>query len=430
MEPIAGESERVPAKPREAGWEYRRWAILSEMEEGLEKLELLDWVQARFEIERSQARRDLDWLEEEGYIEAVADVQDGRIRRVCRTEEGRDRLARARRGVLSFNFLKSSSPLDFRKGMPTAQQPDKVSGPGQYVPGPTSAGTSSAAFGNRVSLRQWIRIGRDKKAEPEQIVYRPGGAGSDASKYMRHAGWDCPDGGLKTVLKRNWIDDWYRLSFRSRRSKWLIQLTTEWDEDIEKVLFYDQLYIHTVRYPSQDPTEVLRVAVYRSFISQDALQGGLPDPIAARTWMTNQRNAVTITPRPYSFGLALELDEDCQPAIRHVVTTGGRELTLPGYGLIVEPHWIPQRGPSTFWSSLRGFCQRRGVDDPTTVILGITRSGTAPRHKFKFDIVGDAIEFEPPSEAEIDLDAVLEELASPERLVHIKPLKYDHCPWQ
>jgi len=45
-----GESERVPEKPREAGWEYRRWAILSEMEEGLKKLELIDWVLARFEI--------------------------------------------------------------------------------------------------------------------------------------------------------------------------------------------------------------------------------------------------------------------------------------------------------------------------------------------------------------------------------------------
>ena len=115
------ETQPVPEKPREQGWEYRRWTILTEMIDGLKKLELIDWTRERFGIGRSQARRDLDWLEREAYIAPVANPEDRRTRRVYRTEHGRERLIRRpRNGVLKWSFFNSTPPpLDFRKGLGT-----------------------------------------------------------------------------------------------------------------------------------------------------------------------------------------------------------------------------------------------------------------------------------------------------------------------
>ena len=78
---------------RELGWQARRWLILRDMPDGLRKLELVEWVKERFGIQRSQARRDLDSLEGgKGYIGAVADERDTRIKRVCRSDAGRERV--------------------------------------------------------------------------------------------------------------------------------------------------------------------------------------------------------------------------------------------------------------------------------------------------------------------------------------------------
>ena len=99
-----------PVSGRELGWQARRWLILRDMPEGLRKLELVEWVKERFGIERSQARRELDWLEKEkGCIAAVADERDRRIKRIHRTEAGRRRIE---------SWKKTGTPFEFRKGRP------------------------------------------------------------------------------------------------------------------------------------------------------------------------------------------------------------------------------------------------------------------------------------------------------------------------
>jgi DNA-binding MarR family transcriptional regulator len=92
--------------------------ILTEMGEGSTKRELIDWIRERFGIEQSQAKRDLSWLAEGGYLKPVVDERDRRVRRVYRTEDARAQIVRKREGILSFDFLKDRPPLTFRKGLP------------------------------------------------------------------------------------------------------------------------------------------------------------------------------------------------------------------------------------------------------------------------------------------------------------------------
>jgi hypothetical protein len=95
------------------------------MQEGLKKLELVEWVCSRFGVKRSQARRELDWLEGKGYIEPLRDEDDRRVKHVYRTEQGRERLTREPGGWL--RFLKGGAPLDFRKGLPSTRTPGQTS---------------------------------------------------------------------------------------------------------------------------------------------------------------------------------------------------------------------------------------------------------------------------------------------------------------
>ena len=70
------------------------------------------WVKKTYAIRRTQARTDLDWLEEKKLIEEVRDKSDGRIKRVCRTSEASQLVAKRER--------RKGPPLSFLKGMPTA----------------------------------------------------------------------------------------------------------------------------------------------------------------------------------------------------------------------------------------------------------------------------------------------------------------------
>jgi len=51
----------------------------------------------------------------------------------------------------------------------------------------------------------------------------------------------------------------------------------------------------------------------------------------------------------------------------------------------------------------------------------VKRSGTKSKHRFDFEIAGDAVDFAAPAEAEIDFDIVLERLFSAERLDEYLP---------
>lgn len=254
--------------------------------------------------------------------------------------------------------------------------------------------------------------------------------GFATSRFIRHAGWDCPDEQLQTLLKRNWIDDWFRISFEGAKRTRLIQFVTSWDEAVAKVSFYHQLYIWGAPYPTDDPRVIGAMSVFRSFVSQrdPRVEDGLAsDPIADREWRSFTGEWIRLRPQPWSFGLAIELTETGAPKTHTVVDRSRRELTCPCFGLIVERDWAGRRG-ATFWASLRGFCSKNGVD-LTSVVLRVTRSGAKGRHKFSFEVAGDAIAFEPPPETLIDLDVVLTELASEERLQkYVAPLSYDHIP--
>jgi len=195
------------------------------------------------------------------------------------------------------------------------------------------------------------------------------------TRFIRHAGWDYPEGKLHLVLKQNWIDDWYRISFQGRRRTRLIQFTTDWEDLAERALFHDQLCVGgapyvsdfdgdpELRLPQADGTPHVSTGmpVYRSFISQRTLDRGATDPIAELGWKTYSGKWVPFRPRPCTFGLAVELSKDGIPATRQVVDDDWNELTLPCYGLVVEPDWVDRSGRPTFWPSLCTFCLTEGL---------------------------------------------------------------------
>jgi hypothetical protein len=261
--------------------------------------------------------------------------------------------------------------------------------------------------------------------------FSPGGwEGSEPSRFVRHAGWAYPEEKLKTLLKRNWIDDWYRISLQGQARTHLIQLMTSWDDLLWGLPFYDQLYIRHAPYPAHPAGWLGSAPVYRSFISQRALDEELQDPIAERLWHDYRGESRTLAPRPYGFGLGLELNTDRTPKTYTVVNPGGDELILPCYGLIIEPFRITP-DYVTFWPAVARFADAAGIHDPTSVILSVKRTGTKPQHRYTFEIVGDTEPFEPPPAMDIDLDAVLDELGSPQRLErYITPLSCRHNPWR
>ena len=211
----------------------------------------------------------------------------------------------------------------------------------------------------------------------------------------------------------------------------LIQFTTDWDEIVQRLPFYEQLFIRSAPYPAA-PHLIGAVPIYRSFISQRALKnGGASDPIAARHWLTYVGKRTKISPKWWSFGLAVELTEEGLPTSYQVVDADGHQHTLPQHGLVIERDSIPRSGGLTFWPALRRFWDTQDVDQLTSVVLRVSRSGQKPNHRFGFEIVADATTLDLPAEAQIDLDAVLEELASPQRLDrYITPLNHDHNPWR
>jgi hypothetical protein len=238
--------------------------------------------------------------------------------------------------------------------------------------------------------------------------------GYGSSRYLRHAGWEEPDGKLQTILDRSWIDDWYRLTFLGHPATRIIQFTTDWDERTPELLFYEQLRVGIDEYPTDHPGVVGFEPVFRSFISQrDPQLGGRKahDPIADGVWVGWNGMPRALTPRPFTFGLALQLTEKFEPMTRLVVNEDRQEIELPRYGLVIERDW-----KGVFWGSLAETVKTLDTTKLTEVVLRVSRSGPKGGHKFEFEIIGDAIDFAPPEEAKIDMEEVLTELASEERL--------------
>jgi DNA-binding MarR family transcriptional regulator len=266
---------------RETGWSARRWVILRDMPEGLRKLDLLEWAKERFSIERSQARRELDWLErEKGYIGALADERDRRIKRVHRTEAGRRRLE-------SWNRL--GTPLEFLKGLPSPSgeapaEPADAEPAHDLVPAPESASVAKPA----------------RSAISEELA-------ADRAERRRR--------------ERSLINEVYRIHIPGTRWTYLQLLLPL--EDWTKVRLHEQLRVGL---------DDEGIPVHRSFISpKDPALGGpdARDPIEERTLRDGGFEA-----RDRWIGAAAELAETPQGFVLATRTVGGEELK--NVGLLVQ----------------------------------------------------------------------------------------------
>jgi hypothetical protein len=241
--------------------------------------------------------------------------------------------------------------------------------------------------------------------------------------HIFHGPLDATDRQVEVALKRNWIDDTYRLSFLGRQSSWLLQFVT--NDTTERVLFYDQLRIGSsiYRFPPGDVTG--RMVVYRSFISQRdwRVENGINDLIQRRKWKTNQGKMTPFGPKECTFGIGALM---AAPGVLDTYTVVGSddlEDTRPKIGLIAERD-------STFWKGLRSCQQRENIERLTDHLFEVNRTGSGRGHKFSFTVVGEASPVEIPASSEIDLDHVFQNLVSAERLeALISGLHEEHCPW-
>ena len=275
-----GEAPKGGYGMRETGWAFRRWVILLDMPEGLPKLELVEWVKDRFGIQRSQARRDLDWLElEKGYIEAVADERDKRVKRVYRSDAGRER-------VDSWTGL--GMPFEFLKG----------------VPGPAT----------HTSLSDEPAIDPDPAPEPTPIA-KP--ARSPISKELAA---ERKEGRRR---ERSLINDVHRIHIPGDRWTYL-QLLLPLDEWV-KVRLHEQLRVGL---------DGDGLPVHRSFVSpKDKALGGpeASDPIEERTLRDGGYEA-----SDKLIGVAAELVRT--GAGFELATRVENGAELPNVGLIVQAH--------------------------------------------------------------------------------------------
>ena len=287
--------ESVPAKPREPGWEYRRWTMLMEMEEGLKKGGLLAWVRERFGIERSQATRDLKWLEEHGDITAVVDENDRRVHRIYRTKQARSRIERKRKGLLRWNFLNGQQPLDFRKGLAA----------------PVT--TQIEAHRNDPGDAQVDQLDDLEEEQPEEQSATLAGSIEEGRVARARE---------QRRRQRSLINDVYRIHIPGDRWTYL-QLLLPLKEWV-RVRLHEQLPVAT------DDNGAL---VYRSFISpQDPALGGedAEDPIERRTL---QSGGWPARDRMIGWAAELSLQEDGSFCLATRIEDGEER---PNVGLVVQ----------------------------------------------------------------------------------------------
>jgi DNA-binding MarR family transcriptional regulator len=266
---------------RETGWSARRWVILRDMPEGLPKLELVERVKERFALGRSQALRELAWLEEDaGYIAAVADERDRRVKRVVRTEAGRRRLE---------SWKGMGTPFEFLKGLPD----------------PASQAAAEA----------------EPTQDPEPAPY-PSPA-RRVSEPARPSASDelAADRAERRRRERSLINDVYRIHIpgtRWTRLQLLLPL-----EEWARVRLHEQLRVGV---------DADGLVVRRSFISpKDTALGGpqAHDPIEERTVRDGGFPA-----RERWIGVAAELAETPEGFVLATRTENGEEL--PNVGLLVQ----------------------------------------------------------------------------------------------
>jgi DNA-binding MarR family transcriptional regulator len=350
--------------PRETGWSMRRWVILRDMPEGLPKLELAEWVKQRFSLGRSQALRELDWLEKEkGYICALADERDRRIRRVFRTEAGRRRLE---------SWKGMGTPFEFLKGLPSPA----VEAPGAPEPA------------------------QDPEPEPEPTPppreTKPARTPIDAEIAADRA--------ERRRRERSLINDVYRIHIPGTRWTYLQLLLPL--EEWARVRLHEQLRVGV---------DGEGLPVHRSFISprDPALRGrDARDPIEERTL----RDGGFVAP-DRRIGVAAELADTGKGF--ELATRVEGDKTLPNVGLIVQADKI-------FYRPLRAYrnhqdkviaARKRGKGIDTTFEFMIAGDGIEIPTEPVFDL--DAFLHRLADESE--MAAVLESLPDGWRLVKRPP---------
>ena len=347
--------ESVPAKPREPGWEYRRWTMLMEMEEGLKKGGLLAWVRERFGIERSQATRDLKWLEEHGDITAVVDENDRRVHRIYRTKQARSRIERKRKGLLRWNFLNGQQPLDFRKGLAA----------------PVT--TQIEAHRNDPGDAQVDQLDDLEEEQPEEQSATLAGSIEEGRVARARE---------QRRRQRSLINDVYRIHIPGDRWTYL-QLLLPLKEWV-RVRLHEQLPVAT------DDNGAL---VYRSFISpQDPALGGedAEDPIERRTL---QSGGWPARDRMIGWAAELSLQEDGSFRLATRIEDGEER---PNVGLVVQ-------ADTNFYSPLIKCLP--GWDG----VVAVRKRGTGKETWYEPARVAGNLVAVPPLDA--SFDALLEELA-------------------
>jgi DNA-binding MarR family transcriptional regulator len=332
----SSDEEQEPKKKRQLGWSGRRWWVLRDLPEGRRKLEVIAWVKETYGVERSQILRDLDWLEENSFIEQVQDESDRRVYRVFRTAEANELLAqRAKKGP----------PIRFLKGLPKPAARNSDSDAKTKIEGSVIEGESPPP--KRASA---VRPTRSEREEEEAAQRR---------EIRRR--------------QRSLINDVYRLHIPGSAWTYFQPITPirEW----KKVLLHEQLPV------AQDDIGFL----YRSFISPKDETLGDPsahDPIEERTLLSDGYPA-----RIKYMGLvaeAMQVDDGFAVAVDE------REgVQVPRIGLVVQ-------AKNNFYDKLRSRhtgvgvfgVRKRGKGFETFYqVERYTDTITIPPHSFDLDAI-------------------------------------------
>jgi DNA-binding transcriptional ArsR family regulator len=406
-EPRGGQA--VAAKPKRAWNEADRGEILAMVDEhshsALTVGAMVKAISERFGCTERTAENALSQLVEAGYIEKRPNPS-GRGKIVVVSEKGR-------------KFLDQQG---WRKGFHLLPpiNPDPHASPRRRMLRRPWRGTSKRLEDG--PTHEEDRNGDDSPS----CVYNPEHFGYRRTEIARHVGPDATDADLRTALRRNWIDDWYRIAFEGRKATRLIQFTTGWDEIVERVLFYDQLGVGIDVYPSPDLKLVDIVPLYRSFISQGdpRVEDGVRDLIARGRWKDWAGNWRKVKPLPFTFGLGIEFGPGGRPMTHPITAPDGQPRTLPNAGLIVMPDW-------SFWRALRNDAAKQGLKDIGEHLFEVKRSGPRGKHTFSFRPLGPPPDSPVPADLAIDLEQVLDELVRAHRLhAYIGPLAEGHCFWE
>lgn len=344
-------------------WYARRWLVLTQIVGDKRSTDLQQEIMARFDVGKSTAIRDINWLEARDYI-----TKRGRGKPIIRTEKAHQRIAGwgQRIGV----------PLEFTARSLSAETVNKRTGAGSQ---PDEEVDQEAVETGPVAVARPRRGGNTKSGRAKART-------SDIEDELR---WQEIE---KKRRKRSVIDNEYRISLLGKKRVFYLQLLTPPDE------WYAVRFHEQVRVGLDDEG----VPIYQSFVSlkDPSLDGPSGfDPIEERGQLAKDRLLAC--------GAELEKTND---GFR-LTSRFEREKPVANVGLIVQARF-------NFFEPLHRLGPRL-----TKRVLKVTRSGSGKQRMFQLEDAGEALPLDVPA---FDLGALLDRLADRERLhAMIDPLPED-----